>query len=98
MIMTLVHLQQHRSHDHERGSPADGSRAPANPRRARELGRARKAADAPGTSSVPMTGYEEWSRAGWAAHLPGVADIPAQVAGLGEATIPGLAAAAAARG
>jgi acyl-CoA synthetase (AMP-forming)/AMP-acid ligase II len=44
-----------------------------------------------------MAGYEEWSRAGWAAHLPGVADIPAQVAGLGEATIPGLAAAAAAR-
>src|SRR2546428_760224 len=42
-----------------------------------------------------MTGYEEWSRAGWAAHLPGVADIPAHVAALGEATIPGLAAAAA---
>ena len=39
-----------------------------------------------------MSGYEEWSRAGWAAHLPGVADIPAHVAGLGEATIPGLAA------
>src|SRR5438445_420270 len=30
-----------------------------------------------------MTGYEEWSRAGWAAHLPGVADIPAHVAALG---------------
>ena len=44
-----------------------------------------------------MTGYEEWSRAGWAAHLPGVADIPAHVAGLGEATIPGLAAASADR-
>jgi acyl-CoA synthetase (AMP-forming)/AMP-acid ligase II len=39
-----------------------------------------------------VTGYEEWSRAGWAAHLPGVADIPAHVAGLGEATVPGLAA------
>ena len=39
-----------------------------------------------------MTTYEKWSRAGWAAHLPGVADIPAHVAGLGEATIPGLAA------
>jgi acyl-CoA synthetase (AMP-forming)/AMP-acid ligase II len=44
-----------------------------------------------------MTGYEEWSRAGWAAHLPGVPDIPAHVAGLGEATIPGLAAASADR-
>jgi acyl-CoA synthetase (AMP-forming)/AMP-acid ligase II len=44
-----------------------------------------------------MTGYEAWSRAGWAAHLPGVADIPAHVAALGEATIPGLAAAAADR-
>ena len=44
-----------------------------------------------------MTGYEEWSRAGWAAHLPGVTDIPAYVASLGEATIPGLAAASADR-
>jgi acyl-CoA synthetase (AMP-forming)/AMP-acid ligase II len=44
-----------------------------------------------------MTGYEEWSRAGWAAHLPGVADIPAHVAALGAATIPGLAAASADR-
>jgi acyl-CoA synthetase (AMP-forming)/AMP-acid ligase II len=44
-----------------------------------------------------MTGYEQWSRAGWAAHLPGVTDIPAHVAGLGEATIPGLAAASADR-
>jgi acyl-CoA synthetase (AMP-forming)/AMP-acid ligase II len=44
-----------------------------------------------------MTGYEEWSRAGWAAHLPGVADIPGHVAGLGDATIPGLAAASADR-
>ena len=44
-----------------------------------------------------MTGYEGWSRAGWAAHLPGVADIPARVAALGEATIPGLAAASADR-
>jgi acyl-CoA synthetase (AMP-forming)/AMP-acid ligase II len=44
-----------------------------------------------------MTGYEEWSRAGWAAHLPGVTDIPAYVAGLGEATIPGLAAVSADR-
>ena len=44
-----------------------------------------------------MTGYEEWSLAGWAAHLPGAADIPALVARLGEATIPGLAAASADR-
>ena len=44
-----------------------------------------------------MTRYEEWSRAGWAAHLPGVADVPAHVASLGEATIPGLAAASADR-
>jgi acyl-CoA synthetase (AMP-forming)/AMP-acid ligase II len=44
-----------------------------------------------------MTGYEEWSRAGWAAHLPGVTDIPAHAASLGEATIPGLAAESAAR-
>jgi acyl-CoA synthetase (AMP-forming)/AMP-acid ligase II len=44
-----------------------------------------------------MSHYEEWSRAGWATHLPGIADIPAHVAGLGEATIPGLAAASADR-
>jgi acyl-CoA synthetase (AMP-forming)/AMP-acid ligase II len=44
-----------------------------------------------------VTRYEEWSRAGWAAHLPGVVDIPAHVAGLGEATISGLAAASAGR-
>jgi len=44
-----------------------------------------------------VTGYEEWSRAGWAAHMPGVTDIPAHVTALGEATIPGLAAAAADR-
>jgi acyl-CoA synthetase (AMP-forming)/AMP-acid ligase II len=39
-----------------------------------------------------VTGYEEWSRAGWAAHLPGVTDIPTYVASLGDATIPALAA------
>jgi acyl-CoA synthetase (AMP-forming)/AMP-acid ligase II len=44
-----------------------------------------------------MSGYEEWSRAGWAAHLPGVPDIPGYVAALGEATISGLAAASADR-
>src|SRR5215472_6630265 len=51
----------------------------------------------PARTDHGMTGYEEWSRAGWAAHLPGVTDIPAHVAGLGEATIPGLAAASADR-
>ena len=44
-----------------------------------------------------MNGYEEWSRAGWAAHLPGVPDIPGHVAALGDATVPGLAAASADR-
>jgi acyl-CoA synthetase (AMP-forming)/AMP-acid ligase II len=44
-----------------------------------------------------MTPHEEWSRAAWAAHLPGITDIPAHVASLGEATIPGLAAASADR-
>ena len=44
-----------------------------------------------------MTTYEEWSRSGWAAHLPGITDIPAHVADLGDATIPGLAAASADR-
>ena len=44
-----------------------------------------------------MSTYEEWSRSGWAAHLPGITDIPAHVAALGDATIPGLAAASADR-
>src|ERR1700747_2331965 len=44
-----------------------------------------------------MTGYEEGSRASWPAHLPGVTDIPARVASLGEATLPGRAAASADR-
>src|SRR5262249_56524254 len=48
-------------------------------------------------ADLGMTPYEEWSRAGWAAHLPGVDDIPAHVAALGNATIPGLAAASADR-
>ena len=42
-----------------------------------------------------MTGYEEWSEAGWRTHLPGVADMPGYVARLGDETIPALAAAAA---
>jgi len=40
-------------------------------------------------------GYEAWSLAGWRAHVPGVADVRSFVAGLGDDTIPGLAAAAA---
>src|SRR5215467_14334976 len=44
-----------------------------------------------------MSVYETWSRAGWRAHLPGFGDIGAYVAGLGEATIHGLAAASADR-
>ncbi len=44
-----------------------------------------------------MSSYDDWSVAGWRTHLPGVADVPDYVAGLGEATIPELAAAAASR-
>src|SRR5215831_5423298 len=44
-----------------------------------------------------MNAGEEWSRAGWRAHLPGTADLPAYVGRLGEATIPELAAASAGR-
>jgi acyl-CoA synthetase (AMP-forming)/AMP-acid ligase II len=40
---------------------------------------------------------EEWSRAGWRAHLPGVSDPGAFAAGLGAQTIPELAAASARR-
>jgi acyl-CoA synthetase (AMP-forming)/AMP-acid ligase II len=40
---------------------------------------------------------EQWSRAGWRAHVPGAGDLPAYVRGLGEATIPELATAAAGR-
>ncbi len=43
-----------------------------------------------------MNDYQDWSEAGWRRHLPGVADVPAFVAGLGGETIPALAAAAAA--
>jgi acyl-CoA synthetase (AMP-forming)/AMP-acid ligase II len=43
-----------------------------------------------------VSGYPDWSLAGWRAHLPGVADVQSFVAGLDEDTIPGLAAAAAA--
>jgi len=44
-----------------------------------------------------MNAGEEWSRAGWLAHLPGTRDVPAYVDRLGEATIPELAAASADR-
>jgi acyl-CoA synthetase (AMP-forming)/AMP-acid ligase II len=44
-----------------------------------------------------MNACDEWSRAGWRAHLPGAADVPAYVDQLGEATIPELAAASADR-
>src|SRR5258708_37784967 len=44
-----------------------------------------------------MSTGEEWSRAGWRAHLPGATDLPAYVDRLGEATIPALAAASAGR-
>jgi acyl-CoA synthetase (AMP-forming)/AMP-acid ligase II len=41
-------------------------------------------------------GYLNWSLAGWLKHLPGVTDVGAFAAGLGNDTIPALAAAAAA--
>jgi hypothetical protein len=44
-----------------------------------------------------MSASEEWSRAGWRAHLPRTGDLPAYVGRLGEATIPELAAASAGR-
>src|SRR5258708_15565193 len=44
-----------------------------------------------------MSTGEEWSGAGWRAHLPGATDLPAYVDRLGEATIPELAAASAGR-
>ena len=44
-----------------------------------------------------MSGYEDWSLAGWRTHLPGVADVRQFASGLGAETIPALAAAAADR-
>ena len=43
-----------------------------------------------------MSGYQDWSTAGWRMHLPGVADVRSLAAGLGDETIPALAAASAA--
>jgi acyl-CoA synthetase (AMP-forming)/AMP-acid ligase II len=45
---------------------------------------------------LAVGGYPDWSTVGWREHLPGVADIGRFAAGLGEDTIPGLAAASAA--
>src|SRR5215813_8813904 len=51
-----------------------------------------------GGREVPgMSACEEWSRAGWRAHLPAAGDVPAYVDRLGESTIPELAAASAGR-
>jgi acyl-CoA synthetase (AMP-forming)/AMP-acid ligase II len=44
-----------------------------------------------------VSGYRDWSLAGWREHLPGVADVESFAAGLGDSTIPALAAASAAR-
>ncbi len=44
-----------------------------------------------------MNGYLDWSLNGWQEHLPGVADVRDYASGLGEQTIPELAAAAADR-
>ncbi len=43
-----------------------------------------------------MSGYQDWSTVGWRMHLPGVADVRSLTAGLGDGTIPALAAASAA--
>ena len=43
------------------------------------------------------SGYEDWSVAGWGMHLPGVADPRQFASGLGDETIPAMAAAAADR-
>jgi acyl-CoA synthetase (AMP-forming)/AMP-acid ligase II len=43
-----------------------------------------------------MSGYEDWSATGWRQHLPEAADAGSFAAGLGDETIPALAAASAA--
>src|SRR6266568_4086267 len=57
------------------------------PSEARAMGMKRVIDD--GVNGEPAEGWVEWSRAGWARHLPGVTDE--FVAGLGEGTIHGLA-------
>ena len=42
-----------------------------------------------------MNGYDDWSQAGWRTHLPEVTDVQDYVAGLGDESLPVLAAAAA---
>ncbi len=42
-----------------------------------------------------MNGYDDWSHAGWRTHLPGVTDVRDYVTGLGDESLPVLAAAAA---
>jgi acyl-CoA synthetase (AMP-forming)/AMP-acid ligase II len=44
-----------------------------------------------------MSVYQEWSLAGWRTHLPDVADVQGYVAGLGDESLPALAAATASR-
>jgi acyl-CoA synthetase (AMP-forming)/AMP-acid ligase II len=48
-------------------------------------------------SAGPAGAGVDWSHAGWRAHLPSVQDVRGYAASLGEATLTGLAAAAAAR-
>jgi acyl-CoA synthetase (AMP-forming)/AMP-acid ligase II len=48
------------------------------------------------TGLSAVGGYQDWSRAGWRSHLPGVADVSSFAAGLAQDTIPALAAASAA--
>jgi acyl-CoA synthetase (AMP-forming)/AMP-acid ligase II len=49
------------------------------------------------TAGRATQGAEEWSRAGWRVHLPGVADPGALAESFGEQTLPALAAASARR-
>src|SRR5258708_10457123 len=42
-----------------------------------------------GVNGEPAEGWEEWSRAGWARHVPGATEE--FIAGLGEGTIHGFA-------
>jgi acyl-CoA synthetase (AMP-forming)/AMP-acid ligase II len=42
-------------------------------------------------------GYEDWSLAGWRTHVPDAADVREYAAGLGDQSVPGLAATAASR-
>ncbi len=48
-------------------------------------------------SGALLSGYEDWSLAGWRTHLPGVADVRKFAAELGGQSVPELAAASAGR-